>query len=86
MLVTHYKIAFQKKEVLWPKTAMNCRGHRLDLRPLEGARLNKRPGTHTQGPRRLDDSEDEDFGEEVYEEFAEDDPEDPDEDAAEDFF
>ena len=64
----HYMIAWEKKEVLWPKTAMECRGHRRDDRPLEGARGRRTAAEREQEEREQEREEREEA--EREEEFA----------------
>jgi hypothetical protein len=66
LLVDHFRVAFQKKEIKWPKTALEARGHRRDERPLEGKRRRKGKKKRGRGGRVRDD----DDGEEVEDEDA----------------
>jgi hypothetical protein len=54
----HFRVAYEKGEILWPKTALMARGHRRDERPLEGGRgCTRRRRRRTQATEEDDDDE-----------------------------
>ena len=88
VLQTHFRVAYEKAEILWPKTALVCRRHRLDTQPLEGgrkckARLRRRA---EQAARDLFNESDEEGEEGQDWEPSEDDGEGEEDEPSEDDF